>query len=431
MRLPAAADARPAAAAGFAAAGRRGDVASTSSTYAADQAGPPILRTGLVLGLLSLVGTLAIDLYLPAFPTIGRDLGASPAQVQRSLSVFFLALAAAQIPWGSLGDRFGRKRPLYAGLAIFLVGTVGCATARDPATLILFRFLQGFGVCAGTAVSRAMIRDLYTGHRAARLLALSYLIIGISPVLAPLAGSLLLQVGGWRMLFWLLAAMGAAGIVLAATAIPESLPPERRRPINPSALLATYGALLGNPRFVAAAGAAGLATTTPFAFLTAAPFLFTEGYGLSAMAYSLLLGLAAVCSIATTQISPNLMRRYGPKRLLRSTTAASLALSLLLAGLAAAGVLPLWLFQVVIMALFALVGLTLTPAAVTALDAAEAAGAAAALLGTMQLAISAVASLAITIFAATTPVPLALLLAGVWLAAVVCAQVAFPRTSPA
>ncbi|MEH3107013.1 MAG: Bcr/CflA family efflux MFS transporter [Sphingomonas fennica] len=403
-------------------------MASTSSTYPPESSaagGPPILRTGIVLGLLSLVGSLAIDLYLPAFPTIGRELGASAAEVQRSLSVFFLALAAAQIPWGSLGDRFGRKRPLYAGLLIFLIGTAGCATARDPGTLILFRFLQGFGVCAGTAISRAMIRDFYTGHRAARLLALSYLIIGISPVLAPLAGSLLLQAGGWRMLFWLLGAMGVAGILLAATAIPESLPPARRRPIHPRALLATYGALLANPRFVAAAGAAGLATTTPFAFLTAAPFLFAAGYGLTPMAYSLLLGLAAVCSIATTQVSPNLMRRYGPKRLLRSTTAASLGLSLLLAGLATAGALPLWLFQIVIMALFALVGLTLTPAAVTALDAAEAAGAAAALLGTMQLAISALASAAITIFAATTPVPLSLLLAAVWLAASLCAYVAF------
>ena len=121
---------------------------------------PPMLRTGLVLGLLSTLGPLSIDLYLPAFPTMARDLGGSAADVQRSLSIFLLALAAAQIPWGSLGDRFGRKRPLYLGLALFVLGSAGCAAARDPQMLIAMRFVQGFGICAGTAVSRAMIRDL-------------------------------------------------------------------------------------------------------------------------------------------------------------------------------------------------------------------------------------------------------------------------------
>lgn len=398
-----------------------------SSSPVPAAAAPPLLRTGLILGLLSLVGSLAIDLYLPAFPTIQQDLGGTPADVQRSLSIFFIALAAAQIPWGSLGDRFGRKGPLYIGLSLFLVGSAGCAMARDTGTLIAFRFLQGFGVCAGTAVSRAMIRDLYTGHQAARLLAFSYLIIGISPVLAPLGGSLLLKLFGWRGLFWTLDGLGVLAILLAATALPESLPRERRRAIHPRALLATYGELLGNLRFVAAAAAAGLATTTAFAFLTAAPFLFAQGYGLTPTAYSLLLGLAAVCSIGSTQLSPRMMRRFGPKHLLRGTTFAGLAVATGFALAAWSGTLPLVELQAFIMVLFLLVGLTLTPAAVTALDAAEAAGAAAALLGTMQLAISGVASAAITFFAARTAAPLSLLLVAVWLAAAMCALLAFGR----
>lgn len=391
---------------------------------AGEEAPRSILEIGLILGLLSLVGALAIDLYLPAFPTIQRELHGTPADVQRSLSIFFLAIAAAQIPWGSFGDRFGRKRPLYAGLAVFLVATIGCATAGSTGALIGWRFLQGFGICAGTAVSRAIIRDLYTGHQAARLLAFSYLIIGISPVLAPLAGSLLLTLGGWRMLFWMLELLGLAGLVLALTALPESLPPERRRAIHPRALLATYGGLLANPRFVAATAAAGLATTTPFAFLTAAPFIFVQGYGLTPMQYSLLLGLASICSIATTQLSPNLMRKHGPRKLLGAASAAGVVISLALAGLAAADMLPLGVFQLLLMLLFCVVGLVLTPAAVTALDAAQAAGAAAALLGTMQLAISAVASAAITFFAAHSPGPIAVLLLIVWLSCFVCARIA-------
>ena len=127
------------------------------------------LKTGLALGLLSAIGPLAIDLYLPAFPTMARDLHASPGEVQRTLSAFFLALAAAQIPIGSLGDRFGRKRPLYLGLAVFVAASIACAFATSAPLLVGLRFVQGFGVCAGTAVSRAMIRDLQSGHRAARL----------------------------------------------------------------------------------------------------------------------------------------------------------------------------------------------------------------------------------------------------------------------
>ena len=386
---------------------------------------PSLLRTGLVLGLLSTLGPLAIDLYLPAFPTIGRQLHASPGEVQRSLSIYFLAIAAGQIPWGSIGDRYGRKPPLYAGVAMFIAATIGCAMVRDAGALIVLRFVQGFGVCAATSVSRAVIRDLYTGHQAARLLAFSYLIVGISPMLAPLAGSLLLTATGWRGLFWLLVMLGLAAFVLAAAALPESLPRERRRPIHPRALLSTYAHLLGNQRFIAAATAAGLATTVPFSFLTAAPFLFSEGYGLTSFNYSLLLGLAAACSIGSTQLSPNLMRRYGPRRLLRTTTLVGALLAVLLAALALAAGLSLIALQTIIMLMFAAVGLTLTPAAVTALDAAEAAGAAAALVGTMQLAVTAVASAALTVFAARSPLPLALLLLAVWTAALACAVAAF------
>ena len=144
-----------------------------------------VFGAGLALGLLSAIGPLAIDLYLPALPTMTRDLNATPGEVQRTLSAFFLALAVAQIPIGSFGDRFGRKLPLYLGLGLFVAASIACAFAPNVQTLVALRFVEGFGVCAGTAVSRAMIRDQFQGHQAARLMAFSFLIIGISPVLAP------------------------------------------------------------------------------------------------------------------------------------------------------------------------------------------------------------------------------------------------------
>ena len=364
-----------------------------------------VLKTGLALGLLSAIGPLAIDLYLPAFPTMVKDLHASPGEVQRTLSAFFLALALAQIPVGSFGDRFGRKLPLYLGLGLFVLMSIACAFATSAPMLVAMRFVQGFGVCAGTAVSRAMIRDLQSGHKAARLMAISFLIIGISPVLAPAIGSFLLGIMGWRQLFFVMAALGAGGLVVAA-ALPETLPPERRIPVR-QPVLPAYGALLGNRRFVAAAVIAGLATTIPYAYVTAAPFVFTGVFHLTPKAYSLLLGVNAVCSIGLTQLSPNLMRRWGPRRLILTAMGAGLALVVAYAAASLAGLGGLVLFQGFSMLLFCVAGLALTPAAISALDAGSSgAGAAAGMLGTLQLIVTASASALISAFPAFSLAPL-------------------------
>ena len=344
--------------------------------------GERLLGAGLALGLLSAIGPLAIDLYLPAFPTMTRDLHASPGEVQRTLSAFFLALAVAQIPIGSFGDRFGRKLPLYLGLSLFVLTSIACVFAPTAQALVGLRFVQGFGVCAGTAVSRAMIRDMHQGHRAARLMAFSFLIIGISPVLAPAVGSWLLSVMTWRSLFLVLALLGAGGLCVAA-ALPETLPPERRIPVR-QPILPAYGKLLGNPRFIAAALIAGLATTIPYAYVTAAPFVFTGVFGLKAQTYTLMLGANAVCSIGLTQLSPKLMRQWGPRKLILRAMGLGALLTAVLGGAALFGVGGVVLFQIYSMLMFCMVGLALTPAAISALDAGSSgAGAAAGILGTL------------------------------------------------
>ena len=364
-----------------------------------------LLSAGLALGLLSAIGPLAIDLYLPAFPTMTRDLHASPGEVQRTLSAFFLALAVAQIPIGSFGDRFGRKLPLYLGLSLFVLTSIACFFAPTAQALVGLRFVQGFGVCAGTAVSRAMIRDMHQGHRAARLMAFSFLIIGISPVLAPAIGSWLLSVLSWRDLFLILALMGVGGLCVAA-ALPETLPPERRIPVR-QPILPAYGALIGNGRFVAGAVTAGLATTIPYAYVTAAPFVFTGVFGLPAHIYTLLLGANAVCSIGLTQVSPKLMRQWGPRTLIMRAMGLGFLLTAVLGGAALTHVGGIVLFQIYSMLMFCMVGLALTPAAISALDAGKTgAGAAAGMLGTLQLIVTACASALISAFPAFSLAPL-------------------------
>lgn len=364
-----------------------------------------VVKTGLALGLLSAIGPLAIDLYLPAFPAMTHELAASPGEVQRTLSAFFLALAAAQIPIGSFGDRFGRKLPLYIGLGLFVLTSIACAFAPSAPVLVALRFVQGLGVCAGTAVSRAMIRDLHSGHQAARLMAISFLIIGVSPVLAPALGSLLLGLMTWRGLFLVLAVLGLGGLAVAA-ALPETLPPERRIPVR-HPVLPAYVALAGNGRFLAAAAIAGLATTIPYAYVTAAPFVFTGVFGLGPRTYSLLLGANAFCSIGLTQVSPNLMRRWGPRKLILRAMGGGVLLTALLGMLTLAGVRGVIVFQAYSMLLFCVAGLALTPAAVSALDAGSSgAGAAAGLLGALQLVITAGASALISTFPAFSLAPL-------------------------
>jgi DHA1 family bicyclomycin/chloramphenicol resistance-like MFS transporter len=364
-----------------------------------------VFGTGLAIGLLSAIGPLAIDLYLPAFPTMVRELHASPGDVQRTLSAFFLALALAQIPIGSFGDRFGRKLPLYLGLGLFVLASIACYFAPSVEALVALRFVQGFGICAGTACSRAMIRDLHQGHQAARLMAFSFLIIGISPVLAPAVGSWLLGVVSWRGLFLILALLGVGGFAVAA-ALPESLPPERRIPVR-QPILPAYGALLANPRFIAAAVIAGLATTIPYAYVTAAPFVFTGVFGLPAKTYTLLLGANAICSIGLTQLSPKLMRQWGPRTLILRAMGAGAALTLVFGGAALLGLGGIVLFQLYSMLMFCTVGLALTPAAISALDAGKTgAGAAAGMLGTLQLVVVACASGLISMFPAFSLAPL-------------------------
>jgi DHA1 family bicyclomycin/chloramphenicol resistance-like MFS transporter len=363
------------------------------------------LQLGLALGLLSSLGPVSIDLYLPAFPRLVQDLGASPSAVQRTLSMFLLALACAQIPVGSTGDRFGRKAPLYVGLGLFVVISLLCALATSISALIALRFLQGLAVCAGTAVSRAIIRDLRQGHEAARLMAQTFLVIGISPILAPLAGAELLTLVGWRALFVVLAIAGLLGLVVTRVILPESLPPERRIPPG-TPLLPSYVALVTRGRFLAAAAVAGMATTIPFVYLTAAPFVFNGIYKVSSTGYSALLAASAVCAIGAMQLSPVLMRRWG----VRATLLATSTTGVVLVGVAAA-VLAAWpylvVFQAFSMLLLALSGLLLAPAAATALDAGgRAGGAAAGMLGTMQLMITAGASALISLFPAFSLAPL-------------------------
>ncbi|MDF2813679.1 MAG: Bcr/CflA family drug resistance efflux transporter, partial [Microvirga sp.] len=222
-------------------------------------------------------------MYLPAFPAIARDLGADIGAVQMSLMSFFLAVAMCQILYGPISDRVGRKPPIYFGLTLFIIGGIGCSFATSAEALVALRFVQGIGACASMVITRAIIRDLHTGHEAARLMATTMLVFSISPLLAPLAGSLLTEFFNWRVIFRALALIGLGGLAVAAFLLPETRAMEARqgsmgqRGIGQVAH--TYLSLLKDWRFLGLVFVGGLGQASFFAYLAGSSVVFIEHFG--------------------------------------------------------------------------------------------------------------------------------------------------------
>ena len=343
------------------------------------------LRTALVLGLLSAIGPFAIDMYLPALPTIGQSLNASVGAVQASLMAFFISLGIGQIIYGPVSDMVGRKPPLYFGLLLFAAGSIGCALAPDIQTLVVLRFIQGLGACAGMVVPRAVVRDLHTGHDAARLMSLLMLVFSVSPILAPLAGSLLIESLGWRSVFWAVTAAAVCGLVLLATSLPETRPPEQRVDSSVRSALAAYGVLLRDRHFMGLVliGAFGLSSF--FVYLANSAFVLIDHYGLTPREYSLAFAANAASFIGVSQFTARLSSRFGLVPVVKVAVVGFAAVMGLLLVFNLLGMDQLVVMLPLMFIGFGFLGLVVPTTAVLALDDhGEIAGTASALMGTLQ-----------------------------------------------
>ncbi|MBV9878551.1 MAG: multidrug effflux MFS transporter, partial [Verrucomicrobia bacterium] len=261
------------------------------------------LQLGIVLGLITAVGPFAIDMYLPALPSIGGSLQASPAAVQMSLMVFFIMLGICQLVYGPLSDMFGRKPPIYAGLAIFVIGSVGCGFAPNINVLIGFRALQSLGACAGMVIPRAIVRDLHTGHEAARLMSLLMLVMSISPILAPLTGSFIIAGFGWRGIFVVLTIAGLIAFLLAATQLRESREIHVRADSSWTGTFAGYGKLLTDPEFLGLTLIGAFGVSSFFIYLASSSFVIVNHYGLTPLIFSLCFALNAASFFGFSQLT--------------------------------------------------------------------------------------------------------------------------------
>jgi len=364
-------------------------------------------RNAIVLGLLAALGPFATDTYLPALPTIAVDLNTSIAATQASMIAFFGAIGLTQVIYGPVSDIVGRRAPLYFGLGMFIIGSIGCALSPDIETLVGFRFVQGVGACAGIVIPRAIVRDLHTGLDATRLLSLIMLVFSISPLLAPLAGSGLIVVGGWRSIFVAVTLIGVLGVGLVMFALPETRLKQDRVKASLRVTLASYSTLLRDRHFLGIASTGGFAMAGFLVFLANSSFVYVEHFGLTPTQYSFAFALNAMGFIGGAQFSSMLSRRLGLGGLVRAAVATFAALAVGLFVMTLFGIDRLEIMTLLLFLMFACLGLIVPANAALALDAhGPIAGMAAALLGTIQMLLGAVVITLISLYSDGTSLPM-------------------------
>jgi MFS transporter, DHA1 family, multidrug resistance protein len=374
---------------------------------------PGYYRLAVILGALTAMGPLAIDLYLPALPTITDDLATSSSAAQASVAIYFIGVAIGQAFYGPLSDRFGRKPALYFGLVLFMLASVGCALAPDIRLLIACRFLQALGGCAPLVVPRAIVRDLFAQRESVRMLSLLILVMGVAPILAPLVGGQLLVTFGWRSAFWALAAYSAVWFGLTFFLLDESLPETRRRREPLSAILRIYGRLLLDRGYMGYVVSGGLMFAGLLTYITGSSFVYIELFGVRPDRFGFFFGMNAIGLIAASQVNGWLAGRVDPRRIVSTVLPLATLAGVILLFDAYTGTGG---FVGILVPLFCFIvchGFVFPNTTALAMEPhGSIAGSASALLGTLQFVLGASAGALVGLTSNGTAVPFAAIIAG-------------------
>ncbi|MBJ7463526.1 MAG: multidrug effflux MFS transporter [Mycolicibacterium sp.] len=344
-----------------------------------------------VLGLMIALGPLTIDMYLPALPRIAEDLSVSSSVVQLTLTGTLAGLAFGQLIIGPLSDSLGRRVPLMAGIALHMVASLVCLFAPNIEVLGAGRVLQGFGAAAAAVVAVAVVGDLYVDSAAATVMSRLILVLGVAPVIAPSLGAVVLLKASWHWIFAVLVVLAGLLFLLAALALPETLPTSHRRPLHVRSIVATYGELLRDFRFVTLVLVAALSMAGLFGYIAAAPFVLQGDYGLNQQSFALVFAAGAIILIGATQSNVVLLRRFAPQAIMLVALIISVIAAIVFVVLAVTGVAGLAGFLGPVLVILGGMGLVLPNAPAVALSRHhDAAGTAAALLGAAQFGLGAV-----------------------------------------
>ncbi len=345
-----------------------------------------LARPALILGLLSCLGPFAIDMYLPAMPVIGDSLAVSPMGMQSTITAYFASFGITQMFYGPWADQSGRKLPLYAGIAMFVLGTILCMTATSATGLIAGRFVQGMGGAALGVVPRAIVRDMMTGAEATRMMSKIMLTFSVSPMLAPLVGSALLVITGWRGIFGALLVASVVSLTLLAVAQPETLAKDNRRPFKMSFLLKGCAELLVDKTFLLLTFVGAFGFGSFFIFLASASYVYQQGFGLSSTQFSIAFAVNAMAFIGASQGASRATVRFGNMPVLIWASAGFALATVGLLVLALGGAVNLWVCMACLGLGNACLGLIVPATMVMALDdQGDKAGLASSLGGTLQM----------------------------------------------
>jgi DHA1 family bicyclomycin/chloramphenicol resistance-like MFS transporter len=368
------------------------------------------LRMVLILGALSAFGPLAIDFYLPAFPAMAQAFATDEKHVQTTLAAYFLGLSLGQLAYGPMADRFGRRKPLLFGVALFTLASLACAYAPNLDTLILARFVQALGGCAGMVLSRAIVSDKCDPVASAKVFSQLMLVMGLAPILAPMLGGVLVNLAGWQSIFLTLSLFSAACLVAVGLGLPESLPAHMpRQPL--SGALRQYLRLLADRTFFGHALTGGIAIAGMFAYIAGSPFVFIKLYGVPAEHYGWLFGTNAAGFILVAQINARLLAKRGPAFLLVRAVWLYLVAGLALLAVAALRPAELWPLLVPLFICIASLGCIIPNASACAMSGQGArAGSASALMGCLQFSVAAGAAALVSLLHDGSAVPMALVI---------------------
>jgi DHA1 family bicyclomycin/chloramphenicol resistance-like MFS transporter len=387
----------------------------------------------ILLGSLTAMGPVAIDMYLPSLPAIAAGLRASPGEAQATVSAFLAGMAVGQLFYGPASDRLGRRAPILLGTVIYVAASVGCALAVSPAMLIGGRFVQALGACAGGVVARAVVRDRFNHTETARMLSLLMLIMGLAPILAPLLGGVLLGLGGWRLNFWFMVSFGVAVGLAALWRLAESRSEETTAHAATESPLRAYLALMREPRLVGYAMAGALNGAMLFTWIASSPGLLIRTYGIAPSAFGWVFGLNAVGVIGGNQVNRYLLRRRTPDQVLAKSSLVAVGFALLLAAAAVTGLGERWSVLILLFGLLASYGFIQGNTMAGALNVdPRRAGAISALMGAVSFGTGALASAAAGALYDRTPRPMAMVMLAAIAGSALCLHLlALPKRNAA
>ncbi|MBI3802087.1 MAG: multidrug effflux MFS transporter [Deltaproteobacteria bacterium] len=375
------------------------------------------------LAALTAITPLSIDMYLPGFPAIAKDLHAEISQVTLSLTSFFIGISVGQLFIGPLSDRYGRKKPLLTGLALYVLASGGCMVARSVQALIALRLLQALGGCAGMVITRAMVRDLFPVSEIAKVFSTLMLIMGVAPIIAPTLGGIITVTLGWRYLFAVLTVLSLILLTASARFLPESRGANTAMSLHPKHVVQGYIAVFQEPRFYTYALAGGFASAGMFAYISGSPFVFMKLFGISEKHYGWIFGLNALGLIAASQVNRLWLRTQSSTHIMGMAGTLQFFLSSLL-------VVGTWLHFLNAFGIFMLIfvyvmmqGFIFPNASALALEPfTRNAGSASALLGSLQMVSGALSSALVSYFHNGTALPMMGVLA-------VCSTISFTALS--